>query len=59
MFVSKSAYEAQLVQLFAFNNSYKIFKYIKNITKSQSLPITMHYGNKAATSNQDKADVFN
>ena len=59
MRAAKSSYESQLVDHFAFNNSYKIFKYIKSIMKTDSLPVVMHLNDKSATSDLDKAELFN
>lgn len=56
---AKSSYESQLVDQFAFNGNNKIFKYIKRIIKTQNLPVTMHLENQSATSDLDKASLFN
>ena len=59
MTAAKSSYESQLVDLYAFNNSYRIFKYIKSIMKTDSLPAAMYLEDKSATSDLDKAMLFN
>ena len=59
MSTAKSSFESQLIDQFEFNNSNKIFKYIKTIVKSDSLPVAMHLNDKSATSDLDKANLFN
>lgn len=59
MSAAKSSYESQLVEQFAFNNSNKIFKYIKSIINTHNLPVLMHLDNKSVTSECVKAALFN
>ena len=59
MEISKSIYEAQLVEEFAHNNSNKIYKYINSILHNNSLPVAMHLNSHTATSDADKASLFN
>ncbi len=59
MKTSKSIYEAQLVEEFAHNNNNKIYKYMNSILHNNSLPVAMHLNSHTATSDSDKASLFN
>ena len=56
---AKSEYESKLIKDFAFNNQPKIYKYIRNIKKSTSIPNTVHFGEASTTEDVDKAILFN
>ena len=56
---AKSEYESRLINDFAFNNQPKIYKYIRNIKKSTSIPNTVHFGEASATEDVNKAILFN
>ena len=56
---AKSEYESRLINDFAFNNQSKIYKYIRNIKKSTSIPNTVHFGEASATEDVNKAILFN
>ena len=43
----------------ALANSNKIYNYIRNITKSRSIPSTVHFDSLTASSDSDKAGLFN
>ena len=57
--LAKSEYESKLINDFAFNNQPKIYKYIRNIKKSTSIPNTVHFGEASATEDVNKAILFN
>ena len=59
MSAAKSSYESQLVNEFAFGNNSKIYKYINSIMKSDNLPDCMHLNGQSASSDTDKATLFN
>ena len=56
---AKDSYESSLINNFAQANNNKIYSYIRNITKSRSIPSTVHFDSLAASSNSDKANLFN
>ena len=56
---AKSEYESKLINDFAFNNQPKIYKYIRNIKKSTSIPNTVHFGEASTTEDVNKAILFN
>ena len=56
---SKSSFESQLVEDFAFKNSNKIYRYINSIIKSDNLPVVMHLNNQSASTDVEKATLFN
>ena len=56
---AKSEYENKLINDFAFRNQSKIFKYIRNIKKSSSIPGTVCFGEARATDDAHKASLFN
>ena len=56
---AKSEYEGKLISDFAFRNQPKIYKYIRNIKKSTSIPNTVHFGKASATNDVNKAILFN
>ena len=56
---ARSRFEAALVHKFAFSNDNAIFKYIHGLLKSNALPNTVTFGGESATSDVDKAHLFN
>ena len=56
---AKANFEAKLVSNFAFSNDSKIFQYVRNLTKSASIPSTIFYDNTSASQDLDKANLFN
>jgi len=54
---AKSRYESDLMAGLASNNNSKIFKYIRNFTKSTPIPSTLFYDSSPISS--DKANLFN
>ena len=56
---AKSMYESRLVEEYAFNRNNKIFTYIKQIMKSDSLPKVMHLDGRSESSDSEKAFLFN
>jgi len=57
--IAKASFEANLVHNFAFRNDSKIFKHVRNITKSASIPSTVFFNDNSATEDFDKATLFN
>ena len=55
---SKVDYENRILDKFHSNNS-SIFKYIKSLRRSASIPSTVHYEGRSATLDLDKATLFN
>ena len=56
---AKSSYEEQLVFNFAYSNSNKIFDYIHSLTNHSVIPPSVHFNDQYATSNTEKACLFN
>ena len=56
---AKTNYENNLVTTFANKNNSKIYKYIKNITKSHSIPSTLFHNSCSVSTDSSKAHVFN
>ena len=56
---AKSEYEDHLIASFAHNNSNIIFKYIKSLSKNSTFPPTMFLDSTPATSDSEKAELFN
>jgi len=56
---AKSRYESNLVTGFASKNNSKIVKYIRNFTKSISIPSTLLHDSSPTNSDTDKANLFN
>ena len=56
---AKVNYEHNLVQDFAFRKNYKIYEYINSLKKEDLLPSSMFNDTSEATSDQDKASLFN
>ena len=59
MSAAKSSYESQLVNEFAFSNNNKIYKYINSIMKSENIPDIMHLNGQSASTDTNKATLFN
>ena len=59
MISTKLTFEANLVDEFAHRNSNKIYKYINSILKNDNLPDCMYFGSQSASSDLDKATLFN
>ena len=57
--LAKNSYESSLINDFALANSNKIYSYIRNITKSTYIPSTVHFDSLTASSDSDKAGLFN
>jgi len=56
---AKSRYESNLVAGFACKNNSKIFNYIRNFTKSTSIPSTLFHDSSPTNIDTDKANLFN
>ena len=59
MSAAKFSYESQLVNEFAVSNNNKIYKYINSIIKSENLPDIMHLNGQSASTNTNRATLFN
>ena len=53
---AKSDYETNVIQSFA---NRKIYMYIRGITRQNSIPPTFNFESSSATSDDDRASVFN
>ena len=51
--------KSDLITSFANNNNSKVYKYVRSLTKSHTIPSTLHHGSIVADSDTDKANVFN
>ena len=56
---TKTNYEANLIQNFAFSNDSKIYQYMSSICKSDFIPPTVFFKDNTATADSDKANLFN
>ena len=56
---AKLNYESHLVSTFAVNKNYKIFNYLHSLTTQNTLPATVCSGSLTASSDVDKANLFN
>ena len=56
---AKSNYESKLIQDFASHNQPKIYRYIRNLRKSDSLPSSVSYDNNVASEDHARALLFN
>ena len=56
---AKYDYETNLALNYAHSNSNKIFKYISSIKGRESFPAKMHYINESASTDLEKAQLFN
>ena len=57
--LAKSNYESRLVQSFAGSHNSKIYDYIGSLCKSRSIPLSVSLNESNATSDTDKAELFN
>ena len=56
---AKSMYGQSLIHNFTIEKDYKLFHYIKKISKSHVLPPQLHNGSVTADSDINKAEMFN
>lgn len=56
---AKVLYEAKLVSDFAHGSNYKIYHYINQILKRDSLPLSMQFNSRAVSDDKSKAGLFN
>ena len=56
---ARCTYESNLIKKFAYSNDPKIYHYLKSLSRSNSLPSTIHHGSVTATMKSDKAELFN
>ena len=56
---AKSMYESQLVQSFAGPHNAKIFDYVRSLSRKSSIPVTVFLNDLSATSDIEKAELFN
>ena len=57
--ISSAKDESKLICDFAFRNQSKIYKYIRNVKKSTSIPNAVHFGEASATDDVNIATLFN
>ena len=55
----KSSYESRLINDYVAKDNTKIFKYIRSITKQDSIPSSVFYDHQSAINDTDKAILFN
>ena len=56
---SKAIFESGLIHNYSHSNTSKIFHYIKSISNQDTLPSVMYLDSTYASSDQDKANLFN
>ena len=56
---AKTSFEMNLIQNFSQRNNSKIFKYISSVSGHGSIPPTINLGSSTATSDFEKATLFN
>ena len=59
MSIEKGVYESELINSFGPHNNTRIYKYINNLTGRNCIPPTVQYGSSYASSDVDKASLFN
>ena len=59
MTFAKILFETQMIKSFDCNNPSSIYKYINKISGSNSIPTSVNYESSTATSNTEKASLFN
>ena len=57
--MAKLDYESSLINNFTPTNSNKIYKYLRSITKSNHIPSTINLDSSTASTDLDKANLFN
>lgn len=55
----KASYESDPVHNFANHSNFKIYQYIRNITKSSTIPSTVFHNDAGATDDKSKDNLFN
>ena len=56
---AKSMFETELIKSFGPRNPSRIYKYIDEITGNNTIPITVNYESTSASSDLEKASLFN
>ena len=56
---AKSNYESSLINNYAFGANSVIYRYIRSLSKSKSIPSTVYLGTSAAMCDKSKAKLFN
>ena len=56
---AKALYETVLIKSFGPNNPSKIYRYIDKVTGHNSIPISVSYKSTSASSDLEKASLFN
>ena len=56
---AKANYKSDLITAFANNNNSKVYKYIRSLAKSHTVPPTLHHDSIIADSDIDKANICN
>ena len=57
--LARCTYESNLVKKFARSNDSKIYKYLKCLCRTNSLPSTIHHGSVTTTTQSNEAGFFN
>ena len=56
---AKAVFETEMSKSFDRNNASTLYSYINRITGHNSIPTSVMYGSSTATSDEDKASLFN
>ena len=56
--IAKTEYERNLIQGFTANRDPRIYRYIKQFTKSHTLPPQLHFNSITANTDHSKAELF-
>ena len=56
---ARSAYESRLINDFANSNQSKVFSYIRSLTKSDPIPVSVFYNDSCVSNDKQKAMLFN
>lgn len=57
--LAKSVYESKLIHDFSSTNQSEIYRYIRSLTTSHSIPSTIYSGSSSALDDHNKATLFN
>lgn len=59
MLKAKASYETNLIEHFQTGNSSRVYQYIRRLSNNSSIPATMFLDSTSASSDKDKACLFN
>ena len=57
--VAKNNFESSIINSFVDTSNKKIYNYIKSLNKSKNLPATVFFDSQVASTDMDKANLFN